>query len=178
METIKPECIVLSDLWGKRKAFPLNSHKQLLEAHFRVHYFDSTLLAEIPPIITTQDELHQAFVQGGLTKAVENLSKQKINASCIIGYSVGGVIAWHYVIQQPKVTSLLAISATRLRYENIKPACSIQLFYGEQDPYQPTQEWYEQLGLNRQIIPLYGHDIYRIDNLKKILYHDFIRHVK
>lgn len=77
MEQLKPNCIVLSDLWGKRKAFPIKSHQQVLESHFRVHYYDSTALAEIPTHINTQDELHQAFIQGGLTKAVENLAQQK-----------------------------------------------------------------------------------------------------
>lgn len=175
MEQLKPNCIVLSDLWGKRKAFPIKSHQQVLESHFRVHYYDSTALAEIPTHINTQDELHQAFIQGGLTKAVENLAQQKIDASYIIGYSVGGVIAWRYALQQTNVISLLAISATRLRYEKRKPACNIHLFYGTQDNYQPAPEWYQLLALSPNTITGHGHDIYRADSLTYRLLNPLIK---
>jgi dienelactone hydrolase len=92
---------------------------------------------------------------------VENLMLQEPDAQHLLGLSVGGVIAWRFALQQPAVKTLTAFSATRLRYETEKPACTIQLYYGQKDPYQPQAEWYKQMGLYAEIVAGEGHDLYR-----------------
>lgn len=161
MEEVKPTLIILSDLWGARKSFPFLIFSHLIQERYNIRYYDSAALAEIPPDVQTQNELHQAFVNGGIEKAVANLCRQEPDIQHFLGLSVGGVIAWRYALLQPCVQKLITVSATRLRYETEKPASAIQLYYGAHDPFQPKAEWYKRLKLSASVVADADHELYR-----------------
>lgn len=166
---MKPSLLLLSDLWGHRRPLPYSAYQQQLGEQFDLHFFDSTKLAGITAEVCEQEELHRAFVDGGIARAVDQLTQLVPRTAYLIGCSVGGVIAWQYAQRQAQVQGLLAISATRLRYETEQPPCSIKLFFGEQDPSQPSADWYAQIGLSAQLIEEEGHDIYRKESLIPML---------
>ena len=56
--------------------------------------------------------------------------------------------------------SLTAISANRIRLEDQKPNTRMNLVYGECDEFKPTQKWAEDMGINLNIVPNFGHTLY------------------
>lgn len=166
------EVIVISDLWGHRQPIALAPYQAALGPDVQLRYYDATLLADIAPSVKRQEELHKAFVNGGIDRAVQQLLKLEPNATHLLGCSVGGIIAWRYLSQQAPERRLLAerrlwaFSATRLRYEQECPPANIHLYYGEHDPYIPNTEWFEDMRLTPTIIPGADHDIYRHLNIR------------
>ena len=69
----------------------------------------------------------------------------------ILGFSIGGYIAWKAALEGLKVRNLTAVSATRLRFETTKPDCKIALIYGEHDTFQPSIDWYNRIELDKII---------------------------
>ena len=162
--------VILSDLWGFRSDFPLeDTYRKYLPKHWKVEYFDSTLLGDIPRSITSQDEIHNHFVQGGIKRASLALSQQIKDIDYLIGLSIGGMIAWKSALETPP-RHLICISATRLRKEVEKPNCPIYLFYGEHDVYKPSKEWVQKLAVKGVTYIDGGHDIYKYPEvIKQIL---------
>lgn len=156
---IKPRLILLSDLFGDLKPNWSSSYFEALKNNFEVIIYDSCKLAKISQGINEQEVLHQQFMNGGLEKAAQQLLLNESSEVYAIGLSIGGTILWQAALQGLKVKKLIAISATRLRYERVKPNTDIQLVYGEKDDFKPTKEWFNLMN----IIPLFlkgGHDIY------------------
>ncbi len=121
---------------------------------------DARLLAGIDHKLKEEQTIHIQFVNGGIDRAVEKLLQlEHLEVSCV-GFSVGGLIAWKAALQGLNIKQLISISATRLRYETQKPSTDIQLFFGDQDPYRPTQEWLEAMDVNYQLLAG-GHEIYK-----------------
>lgn len=170
--------IILSDLWGLRQNDWWHSYSQSLTGQFKqVRWFDSSLLAHIDRKKTGEQALHQAFVNGGIDTAVEELIRQEAKfpnqPAHILAHSVGGVIAWQAGLKGLKMQSLTAISATRLRFETEAPttvAGGIQLLYGVNDPYRPTAEWLGQFDLRYTLVKDKGHDCYKEIGLLKNIF--------
>lgn len=51
----------------------------------------------------------------------------------IFAVSMGGTIVWKYGQKTGRLKHLIAVSATRLRYETDKPSGQIELYYGAND---------------------------------------------
>ena len=117
----------------------------------------------------TEAALHQQFLSFGIDKAVAQLCQLEPHPVHVLGFSVGGTIGWKYALANTKVASLTAISATRIRHETTLPNTSIKLYYGEQDSYKPSPDWFSRLNLNGTIIPNLGHQLYTDETFIKQL---------
>lgn len=158
---MKKRLLILSDLWGFTQAKYLAAYLKQLEPVYEVQIYDSCHLAELPQGHKTQEERHQHFVTGGIQRAVDALLNAERERVEVLAFSVGGTIAWRAALAGMPVDRLFAISATRLRYEERRPACALRLWYGALDPYQPNAGWYEEMQLSAYQWPGQGHDIYK-----------------
>lgn len=159
---MKQQLLILSDLWGAKKAIYLPQYNTLLQAKYDIHFVDCCQIGQIDTSNYTQDKLHQQFVNGGIDLAVINLMKNYQQEVDILAFSIGGTIAWKANLSGLKVRNFYAVSATRLRYELEKPSSQIELFYGELDVYQPAKKWFNDLEISDyHIFEDEGHDIYQ-----------------
>lgn len=152
--------ILLSDLWGAKKSGWIENYTTLLDKHFDIRYYDCCELGEIDLTDYSEENIHQQFLNGGIEKAVENLLKKEKEVISILGFSIGGSIAWKAAYQGLKVDNFIAVSSTRLRYEDERPRCNIELYYGENDQYQPETDWFNNFKLNPKIYKNETHDFY------------------
>lgn len=141
----KPRFILLSDIWGKRNAEWTSYYIDNLSAYFDIHFYDVCELAEIDRAKFTAEEVHQEFINGGIDFAVEQLLEQETEAAIVLGFSIGGLIAWKASFFGLKTPHLFAISSTRLRYEIERPKTEINLFYGSLDMFIPDGSWLRQM---------------------------------
>lgn len=153
--------IILSDLFGNIDLDWYNHYLSILKEHFEVKIYDCCKLAEINLEDFSEEQIHKQFINGGIEKAVCNLLKNEKGTVNILGLSIGGTIAWKAACKGFNVLNFFAISSTRLRFENNKPSCKIELFFAENDIYIPNNEWFKNLQLNKNIYKNESHDFYK-----------------
>lgn len=159
---MKPQLLILSDLWGIQKATYLPQYTALLQSKFDIQFIDCCQLGQIDTSNYIQENLHQQFVNGGIERAVKSLLKNYQQEVNILAFSIGGTIAWKANLAGLKVRNLYAISATRLRYETERPNSQISLIYGALDTYQPQQNWFKKLSiLDYTILENEAHELYQ-----------------
>ncbi len=158
---MKKEVVIVSDLWGAKRSEWLVNFKALLEDQYEVKFYDACQLGGIDLKIYEQENLHRQFVDFGIEKAVSNLLKLEPEPTLYIGCSIGGVILWKAALKGLPIEKLIAISSTRLRKETERPYCPLSLFFGENDPFQPDQNWFNQMGIKGHFISEREHDIYK-----------------
>ena len=161
MSQIKPKLLLISDLWGVEKSDWITYYTSILENYFELEYYDSCDLGTIDKGDYSEENLHHQFVNGGIEKAVEQLIKKEKVLVSVLGFSVGGLIAWKAGLSGLKIQNLYAVSSTRLRYETEKPIGIIELFYGENDNYKPDSNWFEKLELKEHVIQKEEHELYK-----------------
>lgn len=167
---MKPEIIILSDLWGKRKSEWVEYYEQNLSKNYEVKFYDSCDLGQIEMSHYDEKFIHSQFVEFGIDKAAENLRNTETQPKIYIGCSVGGAIIWRAALKGLPIEKLITISATRIRTEVIKPECPMKLYFGEDDPNRPLGEWYEALGIHDFFVIKGHHDIYKKPStIKQIL---------
>lgn len=140
--------VILSDLWGKKKSDWVNNYIAILKDFFDINFYDCCDLGKIDKAEMIEENLHQQFVNNGIETAVETLiqkEKEKIN---VLGFSVGGYIGWKASLKGLRIKNLIAISSTRLRYENEQPSCLVELYFGEFDKFKPDSYWLNNVGAN------------------------------
>lgn len=170
--------IILSDLWGKRKSDWIKYYVTILENHFEVVFYDCCELAKIDLSEYFEDNIHQQFMNGGVEIAVKAiLEKEKENIN-VLGFSIGGFIAWKAILDGLKVESLNAISSTRLRYEDKRPDCKINLFYAENDKYKPIDNWFRKLNIEMNIYKEEEHEFYSNKEIAIELCNKIIKQIK
>lgn len=157
----KPSLIILSDLWGADKSEWLLHYTRKLEAYFDITFHDSYVLAGFKAGENLQEIRHHHFVNGGVEKAVENILLLEKQPIIVLGFSVGGTIAWKAALGGLCVTHLFAVSSTRLRYEKNKPATEINLFYGAADEFKPNADWFATMHVKYFEYPKEPHEMYR-----------------
>lgn len=96
----------------------------------------------------------------------------------VLGFSMGGFIAWKASLLGLKTTHLFAISATRIRYETQKPDCTISLFYGSDDVTTPNKTWLKQMELDATFYPNEGHEMYQKEAIAKAIRKVIIQQLK
>ena len=160
--------IIISDMLGCRDW--MNAYEEYLRDPFEIKIYDARKLAGITTSQLVREDIHQRFVGGGIETAAKNLLQaEKKTTDIILGFSVGGTIAWRSALLGLDVKYLLLVSATRLRYENQKPDCDMDLIYGELDTFKPSHTWFESKGLKEINIQEAPHDWYmQKSNAKKI----------
>ncbi|MFK7785199.1 MAG: hypothetical protein AB8B56_08785 [Crocinitomicaceae bacterium] len=158
----KPQLYILSDIFGSSEKEWMKEYVRELSPFFEITSFDSRELAGIHTL--PQSEVHAEFVNGGIDSAVENLHKIWSVPDAILGFSVGGTIAWKYAQQIPNLR-LYLISATRIRNEEVQPPCSVHLYFGELEEHGPKREWFENHDLIPIVIKAEGHECYKVNHL-------------
>ncbi len=170
--------IILSDLWGTRKSTWINNYETLLRSHFNVVIYDSRELGEIDLRETSEHEIHKQFLDGGIDKAARSLLEKEENPTAILGFSIGGQIAWKALLSGLKTENLTAVSSTRLRFETQRPTCVTNLFYGENDDYKPEKDWFDSVAVKRQIFAGESHDFYTKSNVANAICRTILNQMK
>jgi pimeloyl-ACP methyl ester carboxylesterase len=151
-----PRLIILSDLWGNTNL----SWSKNFESHFNIQHYNSSVLACVPKNLNSEKEIHQYFIRYGITQAIQNICTLEKGSVNLIGFSIGGVIAWKATLLGLNTLNLFCISSTRLRYENSKPHIPIFLFFGARDNHIPTINWFNDFEIKPEIIPNENHQVY------------------
>ncbi|MDW7693828.1 hypothetical protein R9C00_03645 [Flammeovirgaceae bacterium SG7u.111] len=152
--------LILSDLWGREKADWLKYYSEPLGEAFEIQYYDCCKLGGVDKSVYTEEALHAQFVGGGIERAVEKLLDVEKEEVSVLAFSIGGTIAWKAGLNGLKINTLFAISSTRLRREAQKPPCQVNLYFGEEDQFKPSADWFEELKLSRTLVKGKGHLIY------------------
>lgn len=156
-----PRLIILSDLFGLTESEWLDRYIEYFHDKFEIKVYDSRLLAGIDTSITDQRTLHSQFLDFGISAAVDSLSKLEFIPDAILGFSIGGTIAWQYACAIKLDCELICLSATRLRYEIDRPKGKVKLIYGSEDNYKPSAEWINKMQLEEvEIIENERHELY------------------
>lgn len=152
--------IVLSDMWGIKKGLWITSYFGYLQQYYDIEFHDVQQLANLDIPVLTGENIHKAFVEGGIDTAVAHLLK-KVDQPChVLAFSTGGTIAWKAGVQGLPMKSLTAISPTRIRFEENRPDCTVDLIYGECDAFKPDMNWAKKVGIDFKIVPNFGHELY------------------
>lgn len=172
---MKQRLVILSDLWGSEKSEWVGHYTEILQDHFEIAYYDSRDLGGVTEQTHTEEHLHHRFIEGGLTKAVQALLELERESITVLGFSIGGTIAWQACHSGLRVQGLFAVSSTRLRLETKKPATHIELFYGEKDTHSPSSQWFGEMGLRENIFDQEGHEFYKRKEIAGIVCHRMIQ---
>lgn len=156
----KTKLIILSDLFGRTNSEWIKYYTNVLESNFEIQYYDVLELANIDAANLTEADIYKQFLNGGIDKAVETLLKLETDKVTVLGFSIGGTIAWKPSLQGLKTTHLFAVSSTRLRYETEAPNCEIKLFFGDQDSNKPSSNWFLDLKIPAEILQYQNHQLY------------------
>ncbi|WP_348799778.1 alpha/beta hydrolase [Flavobacterium adhaerens] len=156
----KSRLLILSDLFGSKKLEWINYYIEKLEYSFDIQYYDVLKLGEIRTVDFDEKDIHSQFLENGIDKAVQNLLNHEKEKVFILGFSIGGTIAWKASLQGLKVLQLFAVSSTRLRYETQTPNCKLKLYFGEDDSNRPNTQWFLDLNVSNVILPNQNHQLY------------------
>jgi hypothetical protein len=152
--------LIISDMWGVKKGLWITSYFGYLQQYYDITFYDCQQLANIDELINTEENLHKAFTNGGIDTAVTHLLKKESEASHVLAFSTGGTIAWKAALKGLPMKSLTAISATRIRKEEASPNVEMNLVFGECDKYKPDIKWAKEVGVNLNVVPNFGHELY------------------
>lgn len=152
--------IVLSDMWGVKKGLWITSYFGYLQQYYDITFYDCQQLANLDVPICSEENIHQAFVNGGIDTAVKQLMRKESEPCHYLAFSTGGTIAYRAALAGLPMKSLTAISPTRIRYENKRPACDLSIVFGELDTFKPDEKWAKAVGVELQIMPNFGHQLY------------------
>ncbi|MDT0553789.1 alpha/beta hydrolase [Urechidicola vernalis] len=158
---MKSRLIVISDLFGFKENNWIQNYMAILNDYFEVVFYDALVLAEIKKASKTESELHNAFVNGGIEIAINNLLNLENELVNVLGFSIGGTIGWKAGLKGLKIQRIIGVSSTRLRMETLKPNCKIELFYGEKDSDAPSNNWFQLMELNYTSIRNAAHTFYK-----------------
>lgn len=150
---------MLSDLFGGNPEW-IQNYIEILEIKFDVQYYDVLKLAQIDSS-SDEREIHNQFLNGGIEKAVNSLLDFEKEKVAILGFSIGGTIAWKASLRGLQITQLVAVSSTRLRFETEIPSCKVKLYYGEKDLNKPNMQWFLDLKISNEIIENQDHILYQ-----------------
>lgn len=165
---MKKKLLILSDLHGIENADWLYFYLDFLSTQFEIEVYDSLFLAGINANQKVED-IHSQFVNFGIDKAVQNLLKLNLKEFSVLAFSIGGTIAWKACHLGWKADALFLVSSTRLRLETQKPKSTIQLFYGDQDEFRPSENWLKHLQITPHLFENERHDFYKNLNKTKLI---------
>jgi len=167
--------VVLSDMWGVKKGLWITSYLGYLQQYYNIVFYDIQQLSNIDLTIQSKENLHAAFVDGGIDTAVAHLLKKEKTTSHYLAFSTGGTIAWKAALKGLPMKSLYTVSATRVRMENMKPDCPTTLLYGGNDTFKPNSEWAEKLDTELEVIQNFGHECYTDEKIISKICQDLLK---
>lgn len=157
--------VIVSDMWGAKKGLWITSYLGYLQQYFDITFYDSQQLANLKLVVNSRENLHNAFVNGGIETAVAHLLQKEKEPADYLCFSVGGTIAWKAGLLGLPIKSLYAVSSTRIRSEKSKPDCPVHVVFGDADVYRPKADWYKKLGLVPELVKGFGHTMYTDDKI-------------
>lgn len=161
--------VVVSDMWGAKKGLWITSYLGYLQQYFDIVFYDCQQLANLDLQVYTEENVHNSFVNGGIDTAVAHLLRKESEPSHYLAFSTGGTIAWKAALQGVPMKSLYVISATRLRFETVRPSNKVELMYGERDENRPSEEWAKKIGCEMELMEGFGHTLYSDEkNIRKV----------
>ncbi len=166
--------VIVSDMWGAKKGLWITSYLGYLQQYYDIVFYDVQQLANLDIKINSEENIHQAFVDGGIDTAVAHLLKKETQPSHYLAFSTGGTVLWKAAALGLPVKSIYAVSATRVRYEEEKPKTDITLVYGENDDFRPTSNWLSKMKVNTDIIENFGHTLYTDEKMIKSICKDLL----
>ncbi|PDS23324.1 alpha/beta hydrolase [Flavobacterium branchiophilum] len=166
--------VILSDINGDENNNWLQAYIDKLEPFFEIIYYNCQFLGSKNTVLINE---HKDFIDYGIDHAVNTLLTLEPEKIMILGFSIGGTIGWKSVLKGLKVENLIAISATRLRYEKTKPNCKIDLYFGENDAYKPISAWYIKMNLTTNIIKNSSHECYKSEEVMQMITEELIKKV-
>ena len=152
--------IIVSDMWGAKKGLWITSYLGYLQQYYDITFYDSQQLANIDLKINTEENVHAAFVEGGIETAAAHLLMRETEPAHYLAFSTGGTIVWQAALKELPVKSIFNISSTRISMAEKAPETSISLVYGGNDKNRPTQKWADAMGLELEVLPNFGHTLY------------------
>ncbi|MEP3210969.1 MAG: hypothetical protein ABJN95_17420 [Maribacter sp.] len=152
--------VILSDMWGAKKGLWITSYLGYLQQYFDITYYDIQQLSNLDVTVHTTENVHRAFVEGGIDTAVAHLLKKESEPAHYLGFSMGGTIAWKSGLLGLPMKSLYTVSSTRIRAEETKPDCKTIALFGDQDVYRPKLDWHQKVGVKSELIEGFGHTMY------------------
>lgn len=152
--------VILSDMWGAKKGLWITSYLGYLQQYFDITYYDIQQLSNLDVTVHTTENVHRAFVEGGIETAVAHLLKKETEPAHYLGFSMGGTIAWKSGLLGLPMKSLYTVSSTRIRAEETKPDCKTVALFGDQDVYRPKLDWHQKVGVKSELIEGFGHTMY------------------
>lgn len=156
----KPKLLILSDIFGGKNPEWIKYYTNALASKFEIQYYDVLELANIEVFNRIETDIHNQFLCGGIDNAIETLLKLETDKVIVLGFSIGGTIAWKTSFKGLNATHLFAVSSTRLRYETEVPSCAIKLYFGDQDLNKPNSKWFLDLNVNHEIFQNQQHHLY------------------
>lgn len=152
--------VVISDMWGVKKGLWITSYFGYLQQYYDISFHDCQQLGNVDVPVSTEENIHNAFVEGGIDTAVAHLLRIESTPSHYLAFSTGGTVAYKAALKGLPVKSLTTISSTRIRLEDEKPNVPLNLIYGEHDTFKPKLEWATKVGVDLSIVPNFGHHLY------------------
>ncbi len=165
-EVIPKRLILLSDIHGLKNSNWMKDYQKILATEFEVQTYCVLELAGINPSLPVKEK-HALLINGGMEKAAKELVQKEKGFVTVIGFSIGGSIAWKAALLGWEVGCLYAISSTRIRKEEIKPKTEIKLIFGAEDSNTPDELWYQKMEIIPKVLLEKRHDLY--------MENDFIR---
>ncbi|WP_298473506.1 hypothetical protein [uncultured Maribacter sp.] len=169
--------VIISDMWGAKKGLWITSYLGYLQQYFDIVFYDSQQLANLDLKVNSEENIHNAFVEGGIDTAVTHLAKKEKVASHYLAFSVGGTIAWKAANLGMPMKSLYTVSATRIRMEDKKPEVPTRLIFGKNDAYKPSSKWEKKLGVEVESVENFGHTMYTDEKIIKKVCKDLLDQV-
>lgn len=161
--------VILSDMWGSKKGLWITSYLGYLQQYYDIVFYDCQQLANLDLTVNSAENIHRAFVEGGIDTAVAHLLKKETEPAHYLAFSTGGTIAWKANLLGLPMKSLYTVSSTRIRAEENCPDCKTTILFGDADLYRPKQDWYTKLGVECELIKGFGHELYTDEkNIQKI----------
>lgn len=158
--TMAEKLVVVSDMWGAKKGLWIASYFGYLQQYYDITFYDCQQLGNLDVPVSTEENLHKAFVEGGIDTAVAHLLKKETQPAHYLAFSTGGTIVWKAALKGLPIKSLTALSSTRIRLEDKSPDVPMNLIFGEYDEFKPNQDWAKRVGADFSIVPKFGHRLY------------------
>jgi hypothetical protein len=172
---MKRRLLILSDLFGGENPEWIKYYTELLESKFDIQFYDVLKLGEIETSDFNEKKIHNQFLQGGIDKAVENLLYLEKEKVTVLGFSIGGTIAWKASIKGLNISQLIAVSSTRLRFETDIPNCKIKLYFGGKDLNLPDLQWFFDLQISNQFFENQDHQLYLEEKNALVICNDILK---
>ena len=157
--------IIVSDMWGAKKGKYITSYVGYLQPYFDITFYDSQQLGNVDLSIASEENVHSAFLNGGIATAVSHLLKKQKEPCYYLAFSMGATIVWEAAKRGLPVKSLYGISPTRIRKNNEKPQVTFHLVFGQNDLFRPNEDWANLLDIDMEVLSNYGHTLYMDENI-------------